>query len=228
MLSMAEPRNIAPDPGVIGGIDTPPFARLPDPEALFLKRGLRLRAYAERSDLKPFLLFLADLAQAQAAIQPTLPAPALSDGDTLARVRGAAMPPIDRAALDENASFDATFDRLFDAAAAIDQPDEARAALRRIARDRALRDTCARTVLAGERPETGLAEHAYAAAALQVHLARLAGRLDIWGASCRSARVHARPAAALRCPPRSWAGRAPTAPVTAPARSAPPCGTWCG
>jgi len=179
MLSMAEPRNIAPDPGVIGGIDTPPFARLPDPEALFLKRGLRLRAYAEQSDLKPFLLFLADLAHAQAAIQPTLPAPALSDDDALARAREAAMPPVDRAALDGNASFDATFDRLFDAAKAIEQPDEARAALRRIARDRALRDTCARTVLAGERPETGLAEHAYAAAAVQVHLARMAGRLDV-------------------------------------------------
>lgn len=176
---MADPGNMEPDPGVIGGIDTPPFARLPDPAVVFLKRGLRLRAYAEQSDLKPFLLFLAGLADVQAAIQSTLPEVGLPDEMALARAREAAMPPIDRTALEAEVSFDATFDRLFDAAAALHQPGEAREALRRIAADRALRDTCARTVLAGERPGTGLAEHAYAAAALQVHLARLAARLDV-------------------------------------------------
>ncbi|RYB06038.1 formate dehydrogenase accessory protein FdhE [Lichenibacterium ramalinae] len=174
---MADPRTLEADPTAIGGVVTPPFARLPDPAGLFVKRSLRLRAYAEHSDLKPFLLFLAGLADAQAAIQSTLAA--VSAPEALARSRHHAMPPLDRAALLPDAALDATFDALFDAAAALDQPDEARAALGRIAGDRALRDACARTVLAGERPEAGLAEHAYAAAAVQVHMARLAATLDV-------------------------------------------------
>ena len=176
---MADPRNLEADPTAIGGVVTPPFARLPDPAGLFVKRSLRLRAYAEHSDLKPFLLFLAGLADVQAAIQPTLAAVSAPDPEALARSRHHAMPPLDRAALLPDAALDATFDALFDAAAALDQPDEARAALGRIAGDRALRDACARTVLAGERPEAGLAEHAYAAAAVQVHMARLAATLDV-------------------------------------------------
>ena len=175
---MADPRTLDADPTAIGGVVTPPFARLPDPAALFAKRSLRLRAYADHSDLGPFLLFLAGLADAQAGIQPALPALAAPDPEVLARARHHAMPPIDRAALLPDATFDATFDALFDAAAAVDAPGEARAALGRIAGDRALRDACARTVLAGETPEAGLAEHAYAAAAVQVHMARLAAALD--------------------------------------------------
>ena len=178
MSSMTDPRTLDADPTAIGGVVTPPLVRLPEPEALFLKRSLRLRAYAEQSDLRPFLLFLAGLADAQAAIQPGLPRAAPPDAEAMARAHANAMPPIDRAALAPDAAFDATFAALFDAAAAVEQPEEARAALARIRHDRALRDTCARTVLAGERPETGLAEHAYAAAAIQVHMARLAATLD--------------------------------------------------
>ena len=175
---MSDPRTIEADPTAIGGVVVPPFARLPDPEAVFLKRSLRLRAYADHSDLKPFLLFLAGIADAQASIVAALPPVEPPDAEALARARDHAMPPLDRAALAPDAAFDATFEALFDAAAKVEQPEEARAALARIRGDRALRDTCARTVLAGERPETGLAEHAYAAAALQVHMARLAATLD--------------------------------------------------
>ena len=175
---MADPRTLDADPTAIGGVVTPPFARLPDPAALFLKRGLRLRAYADHSDLKPFLLFLAGLADVQAAVAAGLAPVAPPSAETLARARDTAMPPLDRAALLPDAAFDAAFDALFDAAAGIAQPEEARAALARIAGDRALRDACARTVLAGETPEAGLAEHAYAAAAVQVHMARLAATLD--------------------------------------------------
>ena len=175
---MSDPRSIEADPTAIGGVVTPPFARLPEPDALFLKRSLRLRAYAEQSDLKPFLLFLAGVADAQASILPLLPRVEPPDDEVLARARDNAMPPLDRSTLAPDAAFDATFEALFDAAAEVEQPEEARAALARIRGDRALRDTCTRTVLAGERPETGLAEHAYAAAALQVHLARLAATLD--------------------------------------------------
>ncbi len=176
---MADPSTLDADPTAIGGVVTPPFARLPEPASLFLKRSLRLRAYAEHSDLGPFLLFLAGLADVQASVAARLPPAIPPEPALLARARENAMPPLDRATLLPDETLDATFAALFAAAAALDQPDEARAALRRIAGDRALRDACARTVLAGEPPEAGLAEHAFAAAALQVHMARLAATLDV-------------------------------------------------
>lgn len=175
---MADPRTLDADPTAIGGVVTPPFARLPDPAALFARRALRLRAYAEQSELGPYLAFLAGLAEAQAAILPGLPPVAPPEAEDLARARAAAMPPLDRAALLPDRALDATLSALFDAAAALPQPGEARAALGRVAADRALREACCRTVLAAEQPEAGLAEHAYAAAALQVHLARRAATLE--------------------------------------------------
>ncbi len=175
---MADPRTLDADPTAIGGVVTPPFARLPDPAALFARRALRLRAYAEHGELGPYLAFLAGVAEAQAAILPGLPPVAPPEAESLARARAAAMPPLDRATLLPDAALDATFAALFDAAAALPQPGEARSALGRVAADRALREACARTVLAAEQPEAGLAEHAYAAAGLQVHLARRAATLE--------------------------------------------------
>ena len=225
---MTDPRTIEADPTAIGGVVVPPFARLPEPEALFLKRSLRLRAYADHSDLKPFLLFLAGIADAQASILPALPPVRPPDDEVLARARGHAMPPLDRASLAPDGAFDATFEALFDAASEIDQPDEARAALARIREDRALRDTCARAVLAGERPETGLAEHAYAAAALQVHMARLAATLDPKALVAVGPRGGPGGGGPAGGGPRWSAGWGRTGRATAPARFAPPCGTSCG
>ena len=70
--------DIQPDPSVIGGIAAPPFARLPDPGTMFVRRAERFRAVAIASELAPFLLFLANIADAQHAIQPALPPAALS------------------------------------------------------------------------------------------------------------------------------------------------------
>lgn len=74
-----------PDPSVIGTVAKPPFARVPDPQKTFQHRAERFRSLAEGHDLKPYLLFLADLCAAQAAIMDGLPEPTPLDPAILAR-----------------------------------------------------------------------------------------------------------------------------------------------
>ncbi|MGK9236465.1 formate dehydrogenase accessory protein FdhE [Inquilinus limosus] len=168
-----------PDPTVIGEVAAPPFARLPDPLQLFVDRALRLRALAARSEIGPYLRFLSDLAEMQYRIQDELPEPTMPDGAALARARAHAMPPLDRAGFTPDAIFAATFDRLTGAAAEIAMPPAAAAALERVrTAGRAQGESMLRAVLAGAIPADALAEHAFVAAALQVHFARMAARLE--------------------------------------------------
>ena len=89
------------------------------------------------------------------------------------------MPPLDRGRFTADAALDAALDRLFSLAAEVEMPDSARAALGRArAADAAGRDTMLRNVLADSVPVEALADHVYIAAALQVHFARMASRLD--------------------------------------------------
>lgn len=168
-----------PDPTVIGEVAAPPFARLPDPLQLFVDRALRLRTLAARSEIGPYLRFLSELAEMQYRIQDELPEPAMPDGAALARARTHAMPPLDRAGFAPDVAFEATFDRFTGAVAGIAMPPAAAEALGRVrAAGRAGRDGMLRAVLSGAIPADAMAEHAFAAAALQVHFARMAARLD--------------------------------------------------
>jgi FdhE protein len=89
------------------------------------------------------------------------------------------MPPLDRSRFVSEPVFDTTLDRLFDAATAIDMPPAAREALLAV-RDAGVpvRDEMVRAVLADAIPVETLASHVFVAAALQVHFARVASRLD--------------------------------------------------
>jgi FdhE protein len=173
------PENIAPDPTAIGNVATPPFVRLPDPYDLFARRAARFRAYGEGHDLAPYMAFLAGLADIQAQIQAGLPAPAMPEAQAVARARQNKMPPLDRSRLAADPTFDATLARLIAAAQSLAMPEPAGIALRELARADAgmLRMMC-QNVLADSIPIEGLASHAFVAAALQVHFARLAARLD--------------------------------------------------
>jgi FdhE protein len=176
MSKAGAPRH---DPIPIGEIAAPPFARLPDPLTLFATRSLRFRSLAESHQLKPYLLFLAALCECQHRIQKDLPEPDLPDAGARARAREHAMPPLDRSRFTADAALDATLDRLLALAATIDMPDTAREALDRVrSADATARDAMVRAVLADAIPVETLADHAYVAAALQVHFARLAARLD--------------------------------------------------
>ncbi|MBV9555750.1 MAG: formate dehydrogenase accessory protein FdhE [Pseudolabrys sp.] len=167
-----------PDPTMIGDLAAPPFARLPEPQTLFEQRAARFRAVATNNPLERYLRFLADLSECQHRVQDGLPEPGMPASDTVKRAKEHAMPPLDRSRFTADEALDATFERLFALAAEIDMPDTARQALARTrGADPAVRDAMVRSVLADSIPVEALADHAYVAAALQVHFARMAARL---------------------------------------------------
>jgi FdhE protein len=168
-----------PDPTMIGDIAEPPFARLPDPGILFETRAKRFRALAQGHSLGPYLQFLAALSDCQHRLQYSLPEPDMPAAADVKRAREHAMPPLDRNRFTADAALDATFDRLFSLAAEIEMPDSARAALERVrGADLVARADMMASVLADSIPVETLADHVYVAAALQVHFARMAARLD--------------------------------------------------
>jgi len=108
-----------------------------------------------------------------------VPEPELPPLEAIARAREFGMPPLDRNRFTASAEFDAIFGRLLGLAQAIEKPAAAAAALARVAAaDAAMRDAMIRNVLADSIPVDQLADHFYAAAAMQLHFARLAARLD--------------------------------------------------
>jgi FdhE protein len=164
---------------MIGDVAEPPFVRLPDPAAVFALRAMRFEHLAPGHELGPYLDFLGHLCNAQHHVQDGLAEPDMPTAESLAQSREHAMPALDRSHFTADAACDATLDRLFTLAAAMQMPDTARAALTRVqAADAALRDEMVRSVLADSIPVEAMAEHVFVAAALQVHFTRQASRLD--------------------------------------------------
>jgi len=167
------------DPVPIGDVASPAFARLPDPRALFATRAKRFRNLAAGHDLEPYLLFLAGLAEVQDRVQLGLAEPVLPGPDALRRSREFAMPPLDRNRFVADSVYETTLDRLLPLADTVPMPNAAAEALGRVrVADAILRESMTQAVLAHAIPVEAMAEHSYIAAALQVHFARLAARLD--------------------------------------------------
>jgi FdhE protein len=167
------------DPIPIGEIAKPPFTRLPDPLAMFARRAVRLKTLASNHQLSSYLIFLANLCEAQHSIQNGLPAAEVPRSDAIERAREFRMPPLDRTRFVADKAMDATWERLLALAAAIAMPDGARIALDRVnTADAAVKAAMLEAVLSNAIPVEELAEHTFAAAALQVHFARLAVQLD--------------------------------------------------
>lgn len=168
-----------PDPSIIGKIMKPPFVRLPDPLQLFVERVHRFRALATGHDLEAYLRFLSHLGEVQYRIQEDLPEPDMPGTDIIARAIEHKMPPLDRSRFTVDAALDVTLDRLLSLSATLDMPASARAALDRVtAADAGARHDMLHAVLADAIPAESMAEHVFVTAALQVHFARLASRLD--------------------------------------------------
>jgi FdhE protein len=176
---MSKVGEVEPDPSVIGNVAKPPFVRLPDPLQIFFDRTQRLRTLSQDHQLGDYLRFLAALSEAQYRIQDALPEPDMPGADVLARAHEHNMPPLDRSHFTMDAALEETLNRLLSLAASIEMPAPARAALDRLtAADAGMRHTMIHDVLADAIPVEAVAEHIFVAAALQVHFARLAARLD--------------------------------------------------
>lgn len=171
--------NLQPDPSVIGGVPSAPFVFLPNPATLFDSRARRFAFLAEGSRLAPYLAFLADLSALQARLARALPPLAPPDAAQRERARAAGLPPIDRAALQGDPDSVRTLAALCDGAEAIVMPEPARLALAAVAgAGPADRDWLLGNILADTISDDSPAPHLFAAAAVQVHLARLAAMLD--------------------------------------------------
>ncbi|MDY0883671.1 formate dehydrogenase accessory protein FdhE [Dongia soli] len=177
------PGALQPDPSNIGGVQQPPFVRLPDPASLFDMRARRFTALAEAnafgaSTLKPYLLFLSNLGQVQHAIVASLPEPVLPTPDAIEWARSFEMPPIDRGSFVADAVAEMTLERFIAGAGNIDMPESAAALETLRQADTATRHDLMRNVLADAIPVEALSGHIFVALALQVHFARLAAGLD--------------------------------------------------
>jgi FdhE protein len=167
------------DPIQIGEIAKPPFARLPDPPAMFARRAARLRVLAERHELHAYLKFLADLCEVQHRLQPRLPDAELPGADAIAQARQFGMPPLDRSLFTPDVGINAVLERILTAADDVAMPEAARLALERVrASNSVARAAMVDAVLSDTAPVEALAEHVFVAAALQVHFARLAAQLN--------------------------------------------------
>ncbi|HWM49086.1 MAG TPA: formate dehydrogenase accessory protein FdhE [Xanthobacteraceae bacterium] len=176
---MSETGASARSPVSIGEVANPPFARLPEPHIHFRLRAQRFAVLSQDHELRPYLRFMAGLAEAQHRVQEGLPAPELPADKMVERARRFGMPPLDRHRFTADATFETTLDRLVALATQIEMPQAARDALGRVTRmDAAERTAMAHAVLSDAVPIEQLAEHVYVAAALQVHVARQAARLD--------------------------------------------------
>lgn len=175
---MAGPSVLAPSPDDIGVTPKPPFAVAPAAETMFASRAARFRALSQGHPLSDYLVFLAELSQIQHDIQPSLPTPKPPSPDAIDRAFEFAMPPIDRGRFEPDEAALATLERLVDRAVAVAMPEPASKARDALARDPEARRKALAETLEGAPGVETLAAHVFAAAALQVHFARLAARLD--------------------------------------------------
>ncbi|WP_137046139.1 formate dehydrogenase accessory protein FdhE [Pseudolabrys sp. FHR47] len=174
--SVGAPRH---EPVPIGQIAEPPFVRLPDPTTLFALRAHRFHSLATEHQLGPYLNFLGQLSGIQHNLQDGLPEPDMPADAVLVRAREHAMPPLDRTRFTADEAYDTTLARLFAQSKDMEMPDAARAALERAATaSEGQRAAMASAVLSDRVPVEALADHIYVAAALQVHFARMAARLE--------------------------------------------------
>lgn len=164
----------------IGEVATPPYAVLPVPARVFGVRAARLRKLASGHELEGYLRLLAAIADAQGSIIPHLPAVALPDREQLAQASAHVMPPISLGAFMPDAVSDATFAALLEALRHNAEAASARAVIDTLsAADEAARRAMMLAVLMDDVPADAVAAHVLAAAAVQVHFARLASGLDV-------------------------------------------------
>lgn len=170
---------IQPDPSFItGGVAKTPFVLKRAPVQIFKARATRFRFLAQSSDLAAYLEFLADLSDLQATLAVQQPEPEPIAADQLARAGEARLPLIDRASLADHQALHDCLMALCEAADALSMPDAARQALEAVRKaDHDDRRWMLVNVLRDEIPADSVAPHMFAAASVQLYMARLAASL---------------------------------------------------
>ena len=159
--------------------DKPPFLRLPEPRSLFGLRAMRFEALASGHQLEPYLRFLAALSRAQDRLTGEVDMPALPSLEEQRRRAANAMPPVPREDLAEDQAAAACFTRLIALMDEVAMPELAREALGRAkAADEESRRVMFAAVLSDAVPAETVADHIFAAAALQVVAAKRTAALD--------------------------------------------------
>ena len=176
--------ELKPDPDKIGISGSVPFVRLPNPDTVFAARADRLRAAAPGHPLEGYLRLVAQVAEAQTAVQadlrarrPAVDATELSADEALRVEHG--MPPLSRHVIEADGTFHDSLDALMDGLDLAQAPEPSRAALASLrAASREDRLDLAVQVFEGAFPLERVAECLFVSAALQVCLAERAARLD--------------------------------------------------
>lgn len=164
----------------IGEIANPPFAVLPDPGSVFLRRADRFAALAPGHQLEPYLHLLSQIARAQHEIQASLPQPDLPSPERLKTAHANTMPPISTGQVELDAVADQTFSALLKALAGQDLAPPSRVVLETVERASPdARRAMMQAVILDQIPADAIAEHVLAAAAVQVLFTRLAAQLDV-------------------------------------------------
>ena len=177
---MSEDRGFATFEDVgIAERDKPPFLRLPEPRSLFRLRAMRFETLAAGHQLEPYLRVLAALARVQDRLASEVDMPALPSQEEQHRRAAHAMPPVPREDLAEDAAAADCFTRLIALMDEVAMPGLAREALGRAkAADEEGRRVMFAAVLSDAVPAETVADHIFAAAALQVVAARRTAGLD--------------------------------------------------
>lgn len=168
------------EPMSIGEIANPPFAVLPKPESVFETRSARFAALAPGHQIGPYLEFLSKLTAIQHDLVAALPAPTLPAAELIDRSLDNGMPPLSPGQVELGEAADRVFTSIAGRLRDLAVNDASRAAADRIlAASPADRGAMMSAVLVDEIPADAVAEHVIAAAAVQVHMTRLAAQLDV-------------------------------------------------
>ncbi len=172
--------GLPPAQPIIGQEVDAPFAVLPDPASLFDRRRARFETLAAGHQIEPYLRLLGLIAGAQHRAQAKLAEPVLPSPERLSLARANGLPPLSAGQVDLDEVADAAFTGIL---AELPPESLTPASAEAVAAARGLgpdgRREMMRSVVMDEIPREAIAAHVLAAAAVQVHYARLAHRLDV-------------------------------------------------
>jgi len=163
----------------IGTVAQPPFVRLPDLTTMFARRAARLEFLASGNAMADYLLFVATVMRAQAAVAADLPEGTLPGPADIAFAHEHKLPILDRLTWRRDPSWQAGLAGIAAALQGVAMPPAASAALAALRRsDRVAREAVADRLLRTTEVAEDAATAFFGNAALQLYWTRMAALLD--------------------------------------------------